>query len=313
MSFRLFIYYCALVGAWMGVVGWAFGRSLAIRYADEDRLILQDGLRGLGLGVMISLGLGIVDGLWNVGWRRPGMFLGRVATAVVVGGLGGLAGGSLAQSLIGWLGNDWPIIVFFVIGWTVAGTLMGASVGAFEWGLSAIRRRNRRSALTKCLRCTLGGFLGGLIGAFAAYSIREIWISLFSHKDPALLWSPSALGFVMLGFFVGLLVGSTQVALKKAWIRVESGFRPGRELILTKDLTKIGRAEQSDLGLFGDSAVEKDHAHVVFDGQNYVLEDLGSGVGTYLNGRRLLGTATLQTGDTVQVGKNVMRFFTKSR
>ena len=39
-----------------------------------------------------------------------------------------------------------------------------------------------------------------------------------------------------------------QVVLKEAWIKVEAGFRPGREIMLSKDETLIGKAEGCDIG-----------------------------------------------------------------
>ena len=71
------------------------------------------------------------------------------------------------------------------------------------------------------------------------------------------------MGFVALGMCIGLLVGLAQVILKEAWIKVEAGFRSGREMILAKDKTSIGRAEGVDIPLFGDAAVGRLHAHIV--------------------------------------------------
>ena len=61
------------------------------------------------------------------------------------------------------------------------------------------------------------------------------------------------MGFVALGMCIGLLIGLAQVILKEAWVRVEAGFRAGREMILSKPEVTIGRAESCDIGLFGDA------------------------------------------------------------
>lgn len=313
MSFRLFIYYCALVGAWTGFVGWALGRSFAESLAAGDNLIWQDGFRGLFLGVLVAFGLSVVDALWNVGWRRLGSFVAHIGVAVIVGAAGGFAGGSLAQWLIGQFGNQLPTLIFFVMGWTIAGLLIGASIAMLDFLLGLFRNRDRRTATAKFLKCTVGGGFGGLIGALVSYVLREGWISLFSSKDPDLLWSPTALGFVMLGLFIGLLVGLAQVVLKEAWLKVEVGFRPGREMILTKDGTSIGRDESSDVGLFGDPAVEKAHAHIVLQGAHYHIEDLGSKAGTFVNESKISGRISLRSGDLIRIGKNVLRFGERKR
>ena len=75
-------------------------------------------------------------------------------------------------------------------------------------------------------------------------------------------WTPSAWGFVVLGLCIGLFIGLAEIILKEAWIRVEAGFRSGRELMLSKEVLTIGRGEGCDIALFGDSGVEKLHAHL---------------------------------------------------
>jgi pSer/pThr/pTyr-binding forkhead associated (FHA) protein len=113
---------------------------------------------------------------------------------------------------------------------------------------------------------------------------------------------------VALGACIGLLVGLAQVLLKEAWIRVEAGFRPGRELILGKEKTSIGRAEGSDIPLFGDNAVEKLHAHIVRSAGRFFLEEAGPTQGTYVNGHRIAGRCLLASGDLIRIGKSVLRF-----
>ncbi len=310
MSFRLFVYSCALVGAWTGIAAWAVGHYSAEKIVASNSLILQDGVRGMFLGVLVAFGLGLVDSLWNVGWRQIGVFSARLAVAVAVGALGGFVGGSLAQWLVSLAGNVVPIICFFVLGWTIAGLMIGAAIGAFDWIVNKLRRR---AAGSKFFKCTIGGGLGGSIGGLAAYTLREGWTALFSAKDPAQLWSPTAVGFATLGLFIGLLVGLTQIFLKTAWIKVEAGFRPGREMILSKDVTSIGRVEGADIALFGDPGVEKTHAQIVLDGVRYWIEDAGSAGGTFVNEKKIAGRVALRSGDLVRVGKSALRFSEKRR
>src|SRR5262245_54807089 len=105
MSFRLFIYYCALCGAWSALVGWLggcwFSPELAEGAAEGAARIRQAGIRGLFLGLMVALGLGLVDALWSLGSRRWGEVSLRVLVAVLVGAVGGLIGGMLGQWLLG--------------------------------------------------------------------------------------------------------------------------------------------------------------------------------------------------------------------
>src|SRR5258707_444194 len=78
------------------------------------------------------------------------------------------------------------------------------------------------------------------------------------------------------------------VILKEAWITVEAGFRPGRQIILGKDLITMGTSEKSSLIFiaFGAKGVEPTHLKITKqnDGR-YLLEDNQSRSGTLLNGQ----------------------------
>ena len=88
MSFRLFIYYCALCGGAGALVGWGLGRQLS-----GDHGLLSQGLKGFWLGITLALALALVDGLWNFSFRQVLAIFARVATSLFVGGMAGLSGG----------------------------------------------------------------------------------------------------------------------------------------------------------------------------------------------------------------------------
>jgi pSer/pThr/pTyr-binding forkhead associated (FHA) protein len=112
---------------------------------------------------------------------------------------------------------------------------------------------------------------------------------------------------------VGLLAGAAQFITKEAWIQVESGFRPGREMVLEKAETTIGRAEFCDLGLFGDNSINPLHARIERQGESYFLTDAGSEGGTFLNNRRVTQSTRLHTGDLVRVGGSVLLFAERAK
>lgn len=81
-----------------------------------------------------------------------------------------------------------------------------------------------------------------------------------------------------------------------------SGPRKGRHIRVSDDApVTIGRSI-GRLRLH-DSRVSKDHAEIVFDGVSWILRDLGSSNGSYVNGDRLTGLAELERGDTLQFGR----------
>jgi MFS family permease len=302
MSFRLFIYYCALIGGWAAFLGWILGRLLS---PQDD--FGRDAILGFSLGLMVALGLGLVDATWNLGMRQFGRVTVRVVVGMLIGAVGGLLGGMAGHGL-------YKLVPFlFTIGWILTGFLVGASIGSFEALASFITKKETRSARKKFVRCMLGGTIGGLIGGLLAWLFRGAFVAMMSSKNPQWLWSPTALGFVVLGACIGLLVGCAQVFFKEAWIKVEAGFRPGREMILSKDNTVIGRAEGSDVALFGDAGVDKLHAAIMRIGNQYFIEDKNTGNGTFINDQPLRGRAALRNGDMIRVGRSVLRFYEKQK
>ncbi len=299
MSFRLFVYYCAVCGAWAAFAGWAAGRALSP--AGE---MGQAGIRGLFLGMMVALGLSFVDGLWNLSPRRLPHILIRVVVALVLGAVGGLLGGLLGNFLF----QQHRLQLMFLVAWTVTGMLVGASIAMFEAVSGLIRRHDLKAAQKKLLKCLLGGGVGGLLGGLLALMLRAVWVTALGAKSEDWLWSPTALGFVALGMSIGLGVGLAQVMLKQAWLKVEAGFRPGREMILSKERSTIGRAEVCDLGLFGDHQVERLHALIVRVDDRYFLDDAGTPGGTFVNDQRVGGRTPLSAGDTIRMGNSVLRF-----
>lgn len=302
MSFRLFIYYCALCGGGGAYLGWILGRSI---HLGND--ILTQGLKGMFLGLSVAWALALVDALWTFSLRRLLAIGMRVATAVLVGTLGGLLGGLVSQALYGWRERD----VFLVVGWTITGFLIGVSLGVFDLLSSMMRGQDPGAAMRKIFKGVLGGTLGGIVGGILSLLLLDGWTRLLRHLggNPQLedrLWSPSVWGFVVLGTCIGLLIGLAQVILKEAWLRVEIGFRKGREIILAKPETTIGRAESCDIGLFGDPQVEKLHARIRLEGNRYVLID--EGAGTYVNDDLIHGSRILRSGDAIRMGQSVLRF-----
>src|SRR5260370_8160012 len=197
---------------------------------------------GLFLGLMLALGLSLVDVMWNLGLRQPGKVAGRVSVALVVGAVAGLIGGMVGQALL----QATQLQLIFVLGWTLTGLLIGASIGVFEIFSARSRQREVGGGRKKLLKSLMGGTAGGVLGGTLAMLLKMGWEKALSDKSADSLWSPTAMGFVALGMCIGLLVGLAQVILKEAWIRVEAGFRAGREMILATERTTIGRAEPCD-------------------------------------------------------------------
>jgi len=73
-----------------------------------------------------------------------------------------------------------------------------------------------------------------------------------------------------------------------------------REFPLTRDETIVGRKSTCDLRI-PLSSVSRQHFKIEKDGEDLILEDLGSSNGTFYNGERVM-EADLEPGDQIRVG-----------
>jgi pSer/pThr/pTyr-binding forkhead associated (FHA) protein len=79
-----------------------------------------------------------------------------------------------------------------------------------------------------------------------------------------------------------------------------------KEIPLSQGATTIGRLPDNTLQI-DNLAVSGHHARIIFNDGRYVVEDLGSLNGTFVNNKRV-GAATLIHGDQVLIGKHVVEF-----
>jgi pSer/pThr/pTyr-binding forkhead associated (FHA) protein len=82
---------------------------------------------------------------------------------------------------------------------------------------------------------------------------------------------------------------------------VKRGPNAGSRYLLDDEVTRAGRHPDSEIFL-DDITVSRRHAEFVRQGSGYVVRDVGSLNGTYLN-RRRIEDAQLANGDEVQIGK----------
>jgi pSer/pThr/pTyr-binding forkhead associated (FHA) protein len=79
-----------------------------------------------------------------------------------------------------------------------------------------------------------------------------------------------------------------------------------KEVQITKDKTTLGRRPYNDI-VIDNLAVSGEHAVILMNGSEVVLEDLNSTNGTYVNGKAIKKQA-LQSGDSIDVGKYKIKF-----
>jgi len=94
-------------------------------------------------------------------------------------------------------------------------------------------------------------------------------------------------------------------------IQVMQGPDKGRKFNLLEGENLIGRHSRT-VGLT-DGTISRNHAKIIPDGTSWILEDLGSANGTYLNGSRLLKPMRLKRGDKIRCGGSVLIFGTSGQ
>ena len=88
---------------------------------------------------------------------------------------------------------------------------------------------------------------------------------------------------------------------------VRKGPNAGSKYILDAEVTRAGRHPDSDIFL-DDITVSRRHAEITRLSSGYILRDVGSLNGTYVN-RDRVEEAPLSNGDELQIGKFKLVFF----
>ncbi len=89
---------------------------------------------------------------------------------------------------------------------------------------------------------------------------------------------------------------------------MRSGPTPGVTFPLEGDQLTIGRDASNGVAI-NDAEVSRKHTRLSFQGGKYVVEDLGSTNGTFVNGQRLAGPVVLKPGDVVSLGEQIVLMY----
>jgi predicted component of type VI protein secretion system len=89
---------------------------------------------------------------------------------------------------------------------------------------------------------------------------------------------------------------------------MRTGPTPGKTFPLSKSDLVVGRDITSDIPI-NDAEISRRHAKFTLQGDSYILEDLGSTNGTFVDGQRLMGPYSLKPGDLILFGENVSLSF----
>lgn len=84
------------------------------------------------------------------------------------------------------------------------------------------------------------------------------------------------------------------------WLEIRRGQAPVANVNLIGRRVVVGRSPDCDVVL-NNTSVSRQHAELLFDGNQWMLRDLGSRNGTGVNGARVTGDRLLQSGDVLRI------------
>jgi hypothetical protein len=87
-----------------------------------------------------------------------------------------------------------------------------------------------------------------------------------------------------------------------ASLTIQEGPGAGQHFALNKPETILGRHSANDV-VIQHNEVSRRHASITRQGNRFILRDLGSNNGTFVNGRRLSAPHDLRNGDVIMLGE----------
>jgi DNA-binding NtrC family response regulator len=100
--------------------------------------------------------------------------------------------------------------------------------------------------------------------------------------------------------------GPRSVSLRQCKLVVVRGADRGRELVIASDVIRAGKADENDLVL-REETVSRVHFEIVRDGKGYLLRDLKSTNGTFLDGAEIK-EAYIRSGSVIAAGAAQIKF-----
>ena len=270
-----------------GALGAVFGLYLYVELIHAEQVWVRDALAGLLIGGSIGFFLNASAPFREGAWLK----LGRLATwGTAAGALGGAIGLVLGEMAIGLFQGG-------LLGRAVSWSILGISIGISQ-GLADRARQRLVFGL-------IGGGLGGLIGGYLFEWLRGAFGNHYTMSQ--------GIGIVILGAGLGLLLALVEQALRRAWVQVLRGRQEGQAYLLAHKLSRIGLDERAEVGLFGDSAVARQHAEIEDTSQGYLLRNLAPTHTTRVNGADVKGSHLLKDGDRLELGQTLLVFRQRSR
>ncbi|PTX98790.1 hypothetical protein DB345_03470 [Spartobacteria bacterium LR76] len=282
--------YLGLAGAAGALVGWMIFEPWFDDY--PVRSLVGNMVFLPGVMAMIAVALGLADSLVERSWTKVAM---AACLSFPLGAVFGFVFGFVSnitfylekQILLEAgvvVAKDSPALwIARALVWMIFGIGGGVCFG--------LAGRSGR----KCLY----GVAGGVVGAFIGGILFDP-ISIVAHGAEA----SRALGMVCFGLASGIAIGFVESALKDRWLYVVAGPLAGKQFVIYKEVTQVGRRQTNDIYLFKDETIEPLHARIERRGAASMLVAQGP---VYVGGQPVTQRA-LRTGDLIKIGRYTFRY-----
>jgi Inner membrane component of T3SS, cytoplasmic domain len=256
---------------------------------------------------MVGLTVGAVEGVVCRNWDRAfrsaviGFGIG------IAGGVISMLGAGFVYGLLGAIGSgadptaSAPAFLFQMfrrgLAWAIAGMAMGLGQGV----------------ALKSSKLKFNGFIGGLVGGLLGGLLFDPIGLMFTTRDaiPDAALS-RALGLLVIGTVVGLMIGFTDLLTRDAWLKILSGPLRGKEFSFTRTPIRLGSSPKNEVYLFKDSEIAAFHAEIRKLRDAYELVDCHSPGGTWVDGQRV-ERKRLADGAHIRIGNSEFTFFSREK
>lgn len=268
-----------------GPVAGVISMTLGITYGAANRNLMQSltlGISGLGIGLAITL---ITTFIAEI--------LFGVTTAIAI---------SMARDTLTPENTEIKGLTFFVL---MCGRGLAWSVVSCGAGLSlGILLKSKKMILNGLAGGIVGGALGGIlfdpVGRFISGNMEDGTLS-------------RAVGIIAVGTLTGLFVGIFESINKESWLLMLKGPLAGKQFVIFKSPIFLGSAPKCEIYLFKDPDIEPKHVRITTTGKKYLMEDLNSDQGTFVNGRKLTSKYVLQPEDVITLGETILKYQEKHK
>lgn len=300
-----------ILGAIGGLLGWLVVEPINSLTPPNDVPMPYGHILALGglIGLFVGVALGVAEALSGVSPRDA---VKSVVVSVPIGIIGGALGLAVGNAFympmhnIAFGGGQpaAPSVFGFMLelvgrslGWAFFGLFLGLSQG--------LAVENAK----KLVNGAIGGLIGGGLGGFI-FALLDFINGSRAFAVPVEFMR--LIGFTVTAGVIGLFIGLIEELTKQASLVHLKGRNEGREFLIFKRETYIGRDELLDVPIFGDPDVEPRHCVIYADARTHRIQDLNTAAGTLVNGQRITQPHILKDGDIIQLGMTKLKFRDKA-